>query len=97
MFRAGGLDYPSTTVLTVSPEMRLSLLATGRLLSVFPAAEGLGFSTPRTDLKVLPVNLSMAPVPVGIVTLKNRTLSPVVQLFIEQAREVAKSLAKETW
>jgi hypothetical protein len=32
--------------------------------------------------------------PVGIVTLKNRTLSPVVQLFIDSAREVAKSLAK---
>jgi len=32
-------------------------------------------------------------VPVGIVTLKNRTLSPVAQLFIEHAREVAKPLA----
>jgi hypothetical protein len=30
----------------------------------------------------------------GIVTLKNRTLSPAVRLFIEQAREVAKPLAK---
>jgi hypothetical protein len=30
----------------------------------------------------------------GIVTLKNRTLSPVTQLFIECAREVAKPLAK---
>jgi len=91
VFRAGGLDYPSTTVVTVSPEVRISLLATGRFLSVFPAA-----ASRRTDLKVLPVNLPMAPVPVGIVTLKNRTLSAVVQLFIEQAREVAKSLAKET-
>jgi len=33
-------------------------------------------------------------VPIGIVTLKNRTLSPVAQLFIETAREVAKPLAK---
>jgi hypothetical protein len=32
--------------------------------------------------------------PIGIVTLKNRTLSPVAQLFIEHAREVAKPLAK---
>jgi DNA-binding transcriptional LysR family regulator len=90
VFRAGGLDYPRTTVVTVSPEVRVSLLATGRFLSVFPAA-----ASRRTDLKVLPVNLPMTPVPVGIVTLKNRTLSPVVQLFIEQAREVAKSLAKK--
>ena len=36
----------------------------------------------------------MAPVPNGIVALKNRTLSPVAKLFIEHAREVAKPLAK---
>jgi hypothetical protein len=36
----------------------------------------------------------MADMPFGVVTLKNRTLSPVAQLFIEHAREVAKPLAK---
>jgi DNA-binding transcriptional LysR family regulator len=96
VFHASGLDYPSATVITASPEVRLSLLATGRFLSVFPAAS-LGFPTRRLGIKVLPVNLPMAPVPVGIVTLKNRTLSPVVQIFIKRARDVAKSLAKETY
>ena len=48
----------------------------------------------RPDLKVLPVKLRLAHVPIGIVTLKNRTLSPVAQLFIEHAREVAKPLAR---
>lgn len=43
--------------------------------------------------KVLPVKVSMPPVPVGIVTVNNRTLSPVAQLLIEQAREVAQPLA----
>jgi hypothetical protein len=33
-------------------------------------------------------------VPNGIVTLKNCTLSPVAQLFIDCAREGAKPLAK---
>jgi hypothetical protein len=32
--------------------------------------------------------------PVGIITLKKRTLSPVARLFIEQAREVAKPLSR---
>jgi hypothetical protein len=32
---------------------------------------------------------------VTIMTLKNRTLSPVVERFIECTREVAKALAKE--
>jgi hypothetical protein len=35
----------------------------------------------------------MARLPIGIITLKNRTLGPVARLFIEQAREVAKPLA----
>jgi len=40
------------------------------------------------------VELPRAYVPVGIVTLKNRTLSPVARLFVDAAREVAKPLAK---
>ena len=36
----------------------------------------------------------MTRVPNGIVTLKNRTLSPVARLFIEAARETAKWLTK---
>jgi len=93
IFRASGLDYPRTTVVTMSPDVRISLLATGRFLSIFPAAV-LAFPARRTELKILPVELLMAPVPVGIITLKNRTLSPVVQLFIDCVREVAKPLTK---
>jgi hypothetical protein len=36
---------------------------------------------------------AIARAPFGIITLRNRTLSAVVQLFIEHAREVAKLLA----
>jgi hypothetical protein len=42
----------------------------------------------------LPVELPIASVPHGIMTLKNRTLSPVAGLFIEHAREIAKPLSK---
>jgi hypothetical protein len=48
----------------------------------------------RLEIKVLPVKLQMAHVQNVIVTLKNRALSPVAQLFIDCAREVAKPLAK---
>jgi DNA-binding transcriptional LysR family regulator len=54
----------------------------------------LRFPTPHPDLKVLPVELPVARVPNGIITLKNRALSPVAQLFIEHAREIARPLAK---
>jgi DNA-binding transcriptional LysR family regulator len=44
-------------------------------------------------LKVLPVNLPRREWPVVAATLKNRTLNPVVQIFREQVRVTAKSLA----
>jgi DNA-binding transcriptional LysR family regulator len=92
-FHASGLDYPRSTVVTVSSEVRTSLLATGRFLTIFPAA-ALKHSTGRSDIKILPVALPKADVPNGVVTLKGRRISPVAQLFIEHAREVAKRLLK---
>jgi DNA-binding transcriptional LysR family regulator len=90
-FRTSGLDYPRTTVVTESPEVRTTLLATGRFVAIFPGS-ALKFPTRRSEIKVLPVKLPMPPLPNGIVTLKGRTLSPVAQLFIDCAREVAKPL-----
>jgi DNA-binding transcriptional LysR family regulator len=92
-FRACGLDYPRATVFTDFAEPRISLLTAGRFLTISPASI-LKFPSRRPDLKVLPVELPKARVPVGIVTVKNRTLSPVAKLFIEHAREVAKPLTK---
>jgi len=92
-FRASGLDYPRTTVVTDSPHMRISLLATGRFVTIFPAS-ALRFPARQSEIKVLPVELPIARLPNGIVTLKNRALSPVARLFIDCARTVAKPLAK---
>jgi DNA-binding transcriptional LysR family regulator len=93
-FRASGLDRPRAAVITNSPEVRMSLLETGRFLTIVPSSV-LPFFTKRWDIKVLPVELPMTRVPNGIVTLKNRALSPAAQLFIDTAREIAKSLAKK--
>jgi DNA-binding transcriptional LysR family regulator len=41
----------------------------------------------------MPVDIPVSTWPVVVVTLKERTLSPVVERFIECSREVAKSLA----
>lgn len=91
-WRASGLNAPRARVFAVSYEMRLSLLSTGRFLAIFPASAS-KFSTWRPEIKVLPVKLPLARPPNGIVVLKNRTLSPVAQLFINAAREAAKKLA----
>jgi len=42
----------------------------------------------------LPVKLPALRRHVGIITLKGRMISPVAQLFIDCAREIAKPLAK---
>jgi len=88
-FRAEGLDYPGTAVITDSPHVRMNLLATGRFITIFPAS-ALRYPARRAELKALPVELPETRVPNGIVTLKNRTLGPVAQLFVEAAREAAK-------
>jgi len=92
-FRDRGFDYPCTTVFSDSPHVRMSLLETGRFLSIF-SESALRFPSERPGVRILPAELPLARVPVGVVTLKNRTLSPVARLFIEYAREVAKPLAK---
>jgi hypothetical protein len=48
----------------------------------------------RWSIKALPIDLGVRAPPVCIVTMKNRTLSPVVQLFVEAAYEFAKSMAE---
>jgi DNA-binding transcriptional LysR family regulator len=95
VFRGSGLDYPRTSVFAAPPGVRLNLLATERFLTIVPISV-LRLSK-RPGIKVLPVKLQYASVPVGIITLKNRTLSPLAQLFIDEAREVAKPLARRKW
>jgi DNA-binding transcriptional LysR family regulator len=91
LFRAHGLAVPQKTVAALSIHLQLALLATGRFLAIFPS-NILHFSAKRLSLKALPVNLMDQSWPVGIITLKNRTLNPVATLFIEQARKVTKGL-----
>jgi DNA-binding transcriptional LysR family regulator len=87
-FRAKGLEAPRATVYADAINMRTRLAATGRFLAVIPASI-LKFSPRHESLKILPVELSGAHLRIGIITVKNRTLGPVAQLFVEHAREIA--------
>ena len=94
VFRASGLEPPSSAVTATEYHLRIELLATNHFLTIVP-----GFSIvlprPRPGVVALPVKLRVGPDPVGIVTLKNRSLSPVAQMFIERVREGTRSLAKK--
>jgi len=91
-FKAQGLDPPRLTVRTNSPNLCYSMV--GHFLSVAPASV-LRMSGKRFGLKAVPIDFLIRPGPIGIITLKNRTISPVAQLFIDYARKLTKSLAKK--
>jgi DNA-binding transcriptional LysR family regulator len=87
-FHARGLDMPKAGLVTLSMPVITHFLAKGQSIAAIPK------SVARfNSLNVLPVDLPARPWPVAIVTLKNRTLSPVVERFIACAREVTKSMA----
>jgi DNA-binding transcriptional LysR family regulator len=92
-FHARGLDYPRATVASFPTEVRMSMAAAGRFLTIVPSS-ALRFPIKRAEILALRVELPQGRVPIGIVTLKNRSLSPTARLFIEHARQVAKPLAK---
>lgn len=91
-FRANGLDVPRARVTSFSIQLHNSMLASGRVLAMIPGSF-LHYSANRTSIKVLPVELQTEPRPVAVITLRNRTISPVAQLFIDCARECAKAVA----
>jgi DNA-binding transcriptional LysR family regulator len=91
-FRTSGLDFPPKGVVTGAVLHMHSLISNGDSLGFFPSSL-LRLGTIGLGLKVLPVNLPIPLSPFGILRLKNRTLSPLAQLFISCAREVAKPLA----
>jgi DNA-binding transcriptional LysR family regulator len=92
-FRAYGLPLPRLAVTSNSTHLRNLLLATGRYLSVAPASE-LKMSARRLSLKILPIDLGVTRRPIGIITLKNRLLSPVAQLFLNEAHALASRIGK---
>jgi DNA-binding transcriptional LysR family regulator len=86
MFRAGGLDEPKISVTTFSVHLRTNLLAMGDYVTAMPKSV-FELNADRFDLKALPVQVAARPWPIAIVTLKNRALSPVVEMFLERLRK----------
>jgi DNA-binding transcriptional LysR family regulator len=89
VFVASGLPTPRTTVFSHSVHLRDRLLEAGRHLTLFPHAM-VRFESKRAAFRVLPVEIPIPSWQVVAITLKNRTPSPVTQIFIDCASEVAK-------
>ena len=89
-----GLKLPKISLMTLSVHLRTNLLANGSFVTVLPRSV-VNLYAQRFSLKVLPVDFPARPWPVAVVTLKNRTPSPVVELFVEHLRAFAKSLVRQ--
>jgi DNA-binding transcriptional LysR family regulator len=94
-FRRKGLSPPNFVVSTLSISLRNEMIGSGDFVTLLTGSVIRTFRE-RYSLKVLPIELPAHRSPVGIVTVKNRTLTPAVKLFIRCAREVAKSIDGQT-
>jgi DNA-binding transcriptional LysR family regulator len=89
IFRAARLDPPRRTVVSLSSiDARIALVAKGQFLTIVSEAD-VRFANVGTALEALPIKLSSHR-EVAIITLKNRTLTPAVQLFLDYVRELAR-------
>jgi DNA-binding transcriptional LysR family regulator len=86
-FRTRGCEMPRINVVSFSVHLRTQLVASGQLITALPKSIADQYS-----LKVLPIELTAQPWTVAIFTLKNRTLSPVVELFLDHVRESTRPL-----
>ncbi len=87
-FQVRGLELPNSTLVTLSTPLRVHFLANGPYISAIAQSLALQHS-----LAQLAVNLPEWKFPISLVTLRNRTLTPVVERFIEFARSAASEFA----
>src|SRR5215468_10423645 len=86
-FRAHGLKTPKISLWSNIASLRNHLMAKGQFVTAVSKS-----TAEWNGMKLLPVDLPVQPWPVVIATLKGRTLSPVVELFIEFVRQFTKPM-----
>ena len=86
-YRERGLAMPKGSMVTLSISVITHFLADGRFITAMPrsVANFRGF-------KVLPVDLPVRRWPVHVATLRNRTLSPVVEQFIKYTHDFTRPM-----
>jgi DNA-binding transcriptional LysR family regulator len=88
-FRAAGLEPPPIRVATFSLPLLEELVASGRFVTALSSSM-VRFSH-QLLLKVVPVEFPMPSRSIGALTLKHRMVSPLAEIFLDCARELAKS------
>jgi DNA-binding transcriptional LysR family regulator len=90
IFRAAKLQPPVPQMATLSIQLTTNLIASGSYIGILPRS--VAHYTRRVGLKILPVRLANQRLAVGIITVKNRSLTPLAALFLDRARQVVGEL-----
>jgi DNA-binding transcriptional LysR family regulator len=90
-FQSLGLAMPPVILMSQLVPLRAYFLAHGDYIATF-ATSILRFNAELFDLKELPIRLSDRRSIIAMVTLKNRTLNPITERFIEHIRNFTKSM-----
>ena len=93
MFRKAGLQPPQPSLSTISSQCTIALISTGQFVGFLPTSIA-SLNARRGGLKILPLRLASPRVPLAIIFVKNRTMSPAVGSFISCTRDVVTSLAR---
>jgi DNA-binding transcriptional LysR family regulator len=86
LFADARVAMPQASVVTMSIHMRLHLINSSRFVTTLPQSM-LRHSPLRGSFKVLPVTLPRSVGQIGVVRLKDRTLSPVAERFLQVLAE----------
>ena len=86
---------PNVMLRTFSIHIRANLIVGSQFVTTLPRSV-LDYYAHRLPVKALPVVLPARPWPLVIVTLKDRTVGPIVERFIRCAREVSKSMVDKS-
>jgi DNA-binding transcriptional LysR family regulator len=94
-FAEEGLEVPRATVTTQSTYALSVLVANGPFLAMHP---GTMLTTPNAHPQLTAVDLRLRKTrgPIGLITLKHRSLSPVARLFLDTAAGVVKAIPQAT-
>jgi len=93
IFQASGFSRPNPRIATNSIILRARLIVGSPHLGMFLTSVLRRLIADNYALTALPVDLHANTQSIAIVTLKNRTLSPVIERFLSCVREVAASFA----
>jgi len=94
VFHRNGLEPPPRTMAAISVQMQIGMLATQRFLTILPRSL-LRFAGDRLSIKALAFDTTDVPGrSIGLITLKNRTISPSAELFMQLTRELVAPFAR---